>query len=386
MDRPHSGHHHLAPRLAAADEEPAVVLGGPGHDIPHRLPELDEAVGAGVNRCLRRGPPPVLGRHPREEPRVVQPSRLERCRKAAARLVDADGEQARSGDRAVLGEGLGCPVAQLVEVGGGFVAPASEPVAEQLVGEALDADAGRLADSAAPVALVDQDRCDRAGLHGEAGVQRLVRGDDHVGVGDLSPVALLQAAVKEAAAPVAGGANGLVHLEPRVDRRLHGRDVATHRRAGSRIDCLVAAQHRDGRPRRASLRSRPSSRASAAVRSSRKSARTLAAVWPCQAASPSSSDNVSARLVPSTAVASSDRNDPPVLRRSRITRAAILAARWRSTTPANAPRVPWPGSNPGRRRIRSASSLGAGRRGRRSRGPGAAEPASRQPRPLRELY
>ena len=55
----------------------------------------------------------------------MQPSRLERCRKAAARLVDADGEQARSGDRAVFGEGLGCPVAQLVEVGGGFVAPAS---------------------------------------------------------------------------------------------------------------------------------------------------------------------------------------------------------------------------------------------------------------------
>ena len=87
-------------RLAAADEQPAVVLGGPGHEILHRLPELDEAVGAGVHRRLRRRPPPVLGRHPGMEPRVAQPPRLERRREPAGRLVEPDGEQARARDRA----------------------------------------------------------------------------------------------------------------------------------------------------------------------------------------------------------------------------------------------------------------------------------------------
>ena len=85
-------------------------------------------------------------------------------------------------------------------------------------------------------------------VHREAGEERLVRGDDHVGGGDLGAVALLEAAVEEAAAAAAAGTGGLVHLEPGVDRRPDRWDVTAHRRPRARVGGLVSAEHGDAHP------------------------------------------------------------------------------------------------------------------------------------------
>ena len=123
MDRPQSGHHDLPAALAVGGRKPAVVLGRAGDELGHRLPELDEHVGARVYPGLCDAAR-ALGprRHARDGARVAQPPLLERGRQPAARLVEADGEQARARDRSALGEGLDRPNAQVVQIGDGIIA------------------------------------------------------------------------------------------------------------------------------------------------------------------------------------------------------------------------------------------------------------------------
>ena len=86
----------------------------------------------------------------------------------------------------------------------------------------------------------------RGRIDREAGVERVVGGDHHVGRLDLGAVALLEAGVDERAPPATGArAGGGVDVEAGLDRSPHRLDVAAHRRPGCRMTRLVAAKHRD---------------------------------------------------------------------------------------------------------------------------------------------
>ena len=70
--------------------------------------------------------PALVARHARMKLRAAQPPLLERGRQAAARLVEADGQQARARDRSALGEGLDRPAPQVVQIGDGIIGPATK--------------------------------------------------------------------------------------------------------------------------------------------------------------------------------------------------------------------------------------------------------------------
>ena len=114
----------------------------------------------------------------------------------------------------------------------GDAARVAPPGIEHLVREAFDRQTALFLDRARPAPFVDEDEADALRLQGEPGEERVIGRHNHLRLGDLAAVRLLQTAVEHRASALGcRAAGGRLHVFAGVHRRLHRFMVAAHRPA-----------------------------------------------------------------------------------------------------------------------------------------------------------